>query len=329
MIPGSPFAYYAPDSIRGLFATGIIFESKDRTARGGAKTLDDFRFLRLWWEVPPALVGRKRHWTHFSKGGVFALYYTDVHLVIDWEDEGRRLREFYQARSAEESWGGFARSEAFYYRPGVTWARRTTRGSFRCLPADCIFSEQGCAAFVEGDNDKELFQLLAIMNSAAFRSLVRLQTGSTSVAQHFLVGVIRQTPFPTGASPELAALATEAVRLQQTCDTYDETTAIFYLPAIARALTSLSTISHATNEVSRVLDGNKRTLIEIQTQVDQMTWKNYGIDPAIGKKLEDLTATSVTTLSLRPPIQAKWTTLRKESFPKRRLLANFVSGSLG
>ena len=50
-IPRSPFAYWISKRIRGLFVEIESFELEDRTARAGLQTSDDFRFLRLKWEV--------------------------------------------------------------------------------------------------------------------------------------------------------------------------------------------------------------------------------------------------------------------------------------
>lgn len=52
-VPGTPFAYWVSDRIRRLFRELPPFESEGRTVRVGLQTSDDFRFLRLWWKVPP------------------------------------------------------------------------------------------------------------------------------------------------------------------------------------------------------------------------------------------------------------------------------------
>lgn len=47
-IPGSPLAYWATDVLLQAFRVHAPFETDDRTAKHGAATLDDFRFLRCW-----------------------------------------------------------------------------------------------------------------------------------------------------------------------------------------------------------------------------------------------------------------------------------------
>jgi hypothetical protein len=50
---GSPFAYWVSDKIRELFVKLPHFESEERKIKVGLQTGDDFRFVRLWWEVSP------------------------------------------------------------------------------------------------------------------------------------------------------------------------------------------------------------------------------------------------------------------------------------
>ena len=52
-MPGSPFAYWVSDRLRGLFEALPAFESARQIGpRQGLATADDFRFVRTWWEIP-------------------------------------------------------------------------------------------------------------------------------------------------------------------------------------------------------------------------------------------------------------------------------------
>src|SRR5258708_23388143 len=52
-IPGSTFAYWVSERIRHVFTELPAFEGKGRTVKQGLATADDFRFVRLHWEVSP------------------------------------------------------------------------------------------------------------------------------------------------------------------------------------------------------------------------------------------------------------------------------------
>src|SRR5690606_34166550 len=118
-----------------------------------------------------------KRWVPFAKGGEYSPYYADLHLVINWERDGEELQAF--SRSV-------IRNPDFYFRPGLTWSRRTQSGlSVRSLPAGAIFGDKGPSIFAD---IPDLLVLLAIANSEAFRFLVSLQMAFGS----YEVGVIQR-----------------------------------------------------------------------------------------------------------------------------------------
>ena len=109
-VPGSPFAYWASDRIRRLFSELPSFEGEGRTVRVGLQTSDDTRFVRAWWEVAPERVVTGtpkttpedfkqqtfagKRWVPFAKGGEYSPYYSDLHLVVNWERDGEEIRNY-------------------------------------------------------------------------------------------------------------------------------------------------------------------------------------------------------------------------------------------
>ena len=71
-------------------------------------------------------IGRGKRWVPFAKGGEYSPYYADLHLVVEWEEDGRRIRSF--ARSRGESESRTIRSESQYFRAGLTWSLRSQKG---------------------------------------------------------------------------------------------------------------------------------------------------------------------------------------------------------
>lgn len=183
-VPGAPFAYWVSEGVRGLFKELPPFEGDGRTVKQGLATADDFRFVRLAWEAGERKINIKRWWT-FAKGGAYSPYYADVHLLVNWEIGGaeikNNLNERWQVRS--NVWMLKDTENSFFFRPGLTWPRRTNGLSFRVMPAGCIFADKGPAAFVRNDNPQELLALLAVINSAPFKKLVEVQLARTELAQ--------------------------------------------------------------------------------------------------------------------------------------------------
>jgi len=283
-IPGSPFAYWVSDSLRQLFTQLPTVQANGRRVCFGLSTKDDFQFLRLSWEVKPSDLSYR--WFPFAKGGAFSPYYYDVHLVVDWENDGERLKAFATRRSEElfgtGSWSRWINNWDYYFRPGLTWPRRTGGFSVRILPSGCIFADKGPAAFVPDDGQVELLALLAVMNSAAFEMLVRVQLARTELAQSYEVGLIQNTPIPLltdlAIRNTLAALARQAHDLQRERDRTDETTHAFCLPGLARHR------ERSLHEAARALDAEERAaqacLPAIRSEIDGLVFDLYGLSAA-------------------------------------------------
>ena len=56
----------------------------------------------------------------------------------------------------------------YFFRPGLTWPRRTNGLSFRALPAGSVFADKGPVVFVSDDDHMSLLALAAVMNSRVF-----------------------------------------------------------------------------------------------------------------------------------------------------------------
>ena len=260
-VPGSPFAYWVSEQFTGVFARCEAFENQQRCALGGLKTLSDERFVRLAWETPDDAHG----WTPLAKGGAFATFYADIYLLVNWRAEGADISWYGYQRRPREGFGAATRGVHAYFRPGLTWSRRSQVGlSLRVLPKGCIFGDKGPAAFVEKDSSEDLLALLAITTSAAFRYLVAVQMAFGS----YEVGVIQRTPVPRLVSSDigtLAKLARRAWSLKRSLDTAIETSHAFLLPA-------------AVNKIAR--DDIERELETIQETIDDEAFRLYGIGAA-------------------------------------------------
>lgn len=272
-VPGSPFAYWVSEEVRELFKKLPAFEGEGRRACFGLSTKDDNAFLRLSWEVAAEQIGII--WIAFVKGGSFSQFYADPHLLIDWGNNGERLKAFAQYRTHQifgvGSWSRWINNWNEYFRPGLTWPRRTNGLSFRVMPAGCIFADKGPAAFVAEDDPEMLLALVALLNSTPFKYLVGVQLARTELAQSYEVGLIQRTPLPDipdAIRQQLAAQARRAWSIQRQLDTTNETSHAFVLPALLRA---------------KLGDWNpdalKAELQQIQAEIDAIAFDLYGFSP--------------------------------------------------
>lgn len=271
-VPGKPFAYWVSDAVRKAFPGLPPLQNANRVAAIGASTKDDGRFLRLSWEV----VAQNDGYPAFAKGGRYSPFYAGIHLVIRWRNDGIEPKAFVsdyrQAHGWSPHWKAELHNPDYYFRPGLTWPRRTNGLSFRVMPEGCIFADKGPAIFVGGDHSEELLALCAALNAAAFRLLVSLQLARTELAQSFEVGLIQQTPIPQLNRTErsrLAELGRRAWGLQRTLDTTTEISRAFLLPAALRAC--LGDFDPPAIEAE---------LADIRAKIDNIAFELYGFSDA-------------------------------------------------
>ena len=290
-IPGRTFAYWVSPQVLSLFERLSPLEKDGRIARQGGINGDDFRYLRLWWETSnceSARQGWKRK--SFAKGGEFSRFYTDIHLVVVWDEERETFAGFtgLPHRPIEKP-----ASSGEYFRRGITWSRRSQRGlSLRILPEDCAFADRGPSLFVDGNNTNSLKALLALTNSAAFRGLVSLQMAFGS----FEVGVLQRTPWPTisrSAEDMLANLSFNAWARKFKIDSVASTSHAFLVPAL---LTSSDTrLAKRVTAWTAQMRTSEETVAVIQAEIDDLASGLYGLDAADCAALSSTLATEATS----------------------------------
>lgn len=256
VIPGEPLAYWLPQGLLERFARdGDIATNGRVDVRQGLATADDFRFVRLFWEVNPSEVGRGKRWVPFAKGGDYSPYYADLHLVVDWEDDGARIRERGRGR---------VQNTTFYFRPGITWPRRSIKGFYAALvPSDAIFSHNGQMLFDADDSAERLHELLAYLNSRQVAALIEAMVPSAQ----YEVGAIKRLPNVelTPGSRELASALTESLMM---VDAASETSHHYLHPWAVSEDAAAAVIDRATT-LDAAVDGS--TGLEVGSARPQST----------------------------------------------------------
>lgn len=281
-IPGSPFAYWIEDAVRRVFLELPALEGNVGTAKVGLQTSDDFRFLRLWWEVDPQKIGfsnedtvRGRGWMNIAKGGSYSPYYADVHLVVNWFDHGAEIKNFYKPSGRLAS---RPQNEDFYFRPGLTWPLRTDGLSFRCFPEGCVFSNKGPVIFVEGDDHKRLLALLGVLNSTSIKRLVAVQLARTELAQSYEVGLVGSTPILVGLEEDLASLAERGHAARRTAFLYNEITHVFVRPVLLPCDDEWS-LAEAMMRAKKRFEEAEQDLQSVQHELNVEVATQYGLQP--------------------------------------------------
>ncbi|TIL20467.1 MAG: type II restriction endonuclease subunit M [Mesorhizobium sp.] len=262
-IPGAPFAYWVSHSLRARYLELPSVEGNGRSVKVGVQTFDDMRFVRASWEVAKDSITK---WVPFPKGGAWSPFYSDVFLEVNFHNAGREMSEFkYMHRQRE---GKQHRAVEYFFRPGLTWPRRTNGLSFRVMPRGCIFADKGPAAFDAHDSSETLLSLCAIVNSQAFGLLAAMQLARTELAQSFEVGLIQKTPVPDLTAEQrtkLASMAGRAWSLRRSLDTVSENSHAFLLPLALR--TRICAFDPPTIDAE---------LAEIQSEINEIAFNLFG-----------------------------------------------------
>ncbi len=180
--------------------TELMFEPAACGVRAGLNTFDDFRFLRLWWEVLPRDIGPTCKWSNHWKGGDYETFYSELCVVCKWSGDGREMRQVNFQQHGMEAQA--KQSSAFYFRSGAAYTYRSSRGfSVRVFPEGCTFAVNG--PVIQPCGVVDFYYVLGWVNSELIRALVHAQAN----ANLFTPGIVKSLPWinPTEAIQQKVA----------------------------------------------------------------------------------------------------------------------------
>ncbi len=256
-LPSAQLLYNLPVAVQQLLsADADVFEPNHGTAREGLRTFDDFRFVRLRWEVSADNMGCGRTWEPYSKGGTFARYYSDLPLVVKWNGDGDELAE--ENRKVNGQIAQARQASEYYRRPGITYSKRSAKGfSARVLPAGYVFGTKGPAVLPYGGTVPAY--LAGWLNARLITSLIELQAN----ASEFNTGIIKRMPWHMpGDMPKLIEKANAAIvalraeaRLEETHPLYSGIPAGESLREVSESIRAIrASASKCLREASAAFD---------------------------------------------------------------------------
>ena len=177
-IPGSPIAYWVSESLTNLFSGNQIIRDIAEP-KTGMTTGDNNKFLRLWFEInhdklqlhsatPEEAKSSPLKWFPYSKGGGYRKWFGWNEYVVDWENNGYRIK------NAERNGRRIAsvRNERFYFRQGITWSAVTSaKFSARFVQKGFLFDSGGSSVFPTGNY---LYYLLGLLSTKIAEHVIRI-----------------------------------------------------------------------------------------------------------------------------------------------------------
>ena len=185
-IPGSPIAYWVSEKIKNVFEKAALFASI-ATPRAGLATGDNPAYQRLWPEVAIINIAfdcktneesenRKEKWYPCNSGGNFRKWYGNNEVVVNWQNDGKELRDFRDDKGKLRS---RPQNTQYYFRPGITWTKLSSSSFATRLRESCfVFDDTGRSAFPQ--NGKHIKPLLAFLCSKLSSIILKILNPSMS-----------------------------------------------------------------------------------------------------------------------------------------------------
>lgn len=219
----APYCHHVPKNLLALWKRTGRLENVARIAKGNT-TFDDFRFLRLWYEVP---AGSMDKWKPYRSGGDFQPFFAASRLRIDWANDGAAVRTWGASKHGSDA--QVMQSSELWFRAGLGYPRVGTLGfGVRVAPAGEIFS--GSSVFVLPELSAMNLPLLALLNSspalALFEAHGRHRRTETIALKDLPIAWDDLAPI----ADELEKIAASAVYAIRAWESTDETNPLFIRP---------------------------------------------------------------------------------------------------
>ena len=179
-IPGSPIAYWVSDKVREIFEKNQKLRDIGE-AKQGLATADNNRFLRLWNEINYNKIGynmsnsqealeSKKKWFPCNKGGSFRKWYGNQEIIVNWENDGYEIKNFYDEKGKLRS---RPQNIDYYFKEALTWSTISSSDcSFRYSPIGNIFETKGANYFVK--DYKNFYYLFGFLNTKIVNYLLKI-----------------------------------------------------------------------------------------------------------------------------------------------------------
>lgn len=178
-ITGRPLAYWISEKMRDAF---IHYKTIGELAppKQGMATGKNEIFLRMWYEVSEERIGfnmhnskealeSKKKWFPYNKGGAFRRWYGNRDYVVDWENDGVRIKNFKDENGKLRS---APKNLKYDFCECITWSDITSAlFSGRYCEGGFKFDTKGSSGFPE---HSILKYILGFLNSTVSQECIHI-----------------------------------------------------------------------------------------------------------------------------------------------------------
>ncbi|MBE7105491.1 BREX-1 system adenine-specific DNA-methyltransferase PglX [Bacillus cereus] len=189
LIPGSPIAYWASDSVRDIFDQNPQLKDVAEPKHGMTTGNNDI-CLKLWFEVSYSKINlnaftngdfsrKGLKWAPYNKGGSFRKWFGNAEYLIAYDDESLKFMK---------NLNGYRESNSsFFFMEGITWSDVSTKNfGVRYTPNGFVFDGRGSSMFAGDKNMK----ILGVLNSKIVQGILNILNPTLG----FQTGDIKRIP---------------------------------------------------------------------------------------------------------------------------------------
>ena len=279
-IPGSLVAYWLQSKVYEMFAKlQQINESCD--LKVGIQTGDNNRFYRLWHEVGFPNIRWKTcvfeknkvnffKWIPCIKGGTYRKWYGNQELVIDWENNGSKIK---QCKSA------VIRNTQYYFKENISWSEITTGDiSFRYNEPGFIFDQKGPCCFSENSNN--LYIICGFLNTKVTQFFLNILCPTLD----YSVGPVSCIPYvPTTDIKIIEFVKDNIDKAKKDWDSFETSWDFQQHPLLRK----ISTIAEAFDQWQDECDNRFKQLKANEEELNRIFIDIYGLQEELTSEVED------------------------------------------
>lgn len=286
-IPGAPLAFWASKDLRQVFSKSKPLSSH-AVVKQGLSTTDNDQFLRYWHELAnfsinfdsdnlmSAKLSGKR-WFPFNKGGEFRKWYGNQYYVVDWQNDGERIKDSIRSKYPylKGNTEFVAKNTIYYFKESVSWSRISIGAlSLRYYPSGYIFSDAGSCIFSD-DKDILLFSM-GFLNSKVIESISKLISPTVT----FEAGQISSYPLNMLDSDLVSSICMsvrECIDISKTNWDYYETSYYFEGLPFIKQNNNLKTILDSWNNWNSISINSINRLKQLEERNNNFFIESYGL----------------------------------------------------
>ena len=291
-LPGNILAYWCSDSIIKAFSSKIVLGDIAKP-RQGVKTLDNDRFLKLWFEVNINKCGfsvasidesieSKKKWFPYNKGGAFRKWYGNNEYVVNWENDGQEMKTF-----AEHKYKCYTRTItniAYFFKEGLTWSTISSGPlSLRYFPKGFIFDSKGSSMYFNDSTLKDY--ILSLMNSKIADTFLKI----LSPTLDFNVGPISNIPVILDKTKiiKIKDMVENNIIISKTDWDYFETSWDFQKHPLLTHRGNSTSIEQAFNNWASFAEKQFNQLKANEEELNRIFIEIYGLQDELTPEVED------------------------------------------